>query len=83
MDEEEQKKLREELAKEIKEQIEKEYEQKLNDLNKDLHSYKSQAGDYKKQLETIQNNGKTQEELLQSQLDSKEKELSDKIQNYL
>ena len=78
MNEEELKKIKEELAKEVKEQFEKEYEQKISDLNKEIHSYKSQAGDYKKQLETIQNNGKTLEELLQAQLDAKEKEAAEK-----
>ena len=78
MDEKELEKLKEEIKKEAEKTLKEQHENEMSDLKKEIHTYKSQAGDYKKQLETLQNNGKTQEELLQGQLTEKETLISEK-----
>ena len=78
MDEKELEKLKEEIKKEVEKSLKEQHENETSDLKKEIHTYKSQAGDYKKQLETLQNNGKSQEELLQGQLTEKETLLSEK-----
>ena len=78
MDEKELEKLKEEIKKEVEKSLKEQHENEMSDLKKEIHTYKSQAGDYKKQLETLQNNGKSQEELLQGQLTEKETLLSEK-----
>lgn len=78
MDEKELEKLKEEIKKEIGAVLKEQYENEITELKKDVHSYKSQAGDYKKQLETLQNNGKSQEELLQGELTEKENKIKEK-----
>ena len=78
MDEKELVKLKEEIKKEVEKTLKEQYENEMSDLKKEIHTHKSQAGDYKKQLETLQNNGKSQEELLQGQLTEKETLLSEK-----
>ena len=78
MDEKELEKLKEEIKKEVEKALKEQHENEMSDLKKEIHTYKSQAGDYKKQLETLQNNGKSQEELLQGQLTEKETLISEK-----
>ena len=78
MDEKELEELKEEIKKEVEKSLKEQHENEMSDLKKEIHTYKSQAGDYKKQLETLQNNGKSQEELLQGQLTEKETLLSEK-----
>ena len=78
MDEKELEKLKEEIKKEVEKSLKEQHENEMSDLKKEIHTYKSQAGDYKKQLEILQNNGKSQEELLQGQLTEKETLLSEK-----
>lgn len=78
MDEKELEKLKEEIKKDVEKTLKEQHENEMSDLKKEIHTYKSQAGDYKKQLETLQNNGKSQEELLQGQLTEKETLISEK-----
>lgn len=78
MDEKELEELKEEIKKEVEKTLKDQHENEMSDLKKEIHAYKSQAGDYKKQLETLQNNGKSQEELLQGQLTEKETLLLEK-----
>ena len=78
MDEKELEKLKEDIKKEVEKTLKEQHENEMSDLKKEIHTYKSQAGDYKKQLETLQNNGKSQEELLQGELAEKENKIKEK-----
>ena len=78
MNEKELEKLKEDIKKEVEKTLKEQHENEMSDLKKEIHTYKSQAGDYKKQLETLQNNGKSQEELLQGELAEKENKIKEK-----